>query len=281
MSFYKRAKRAVWRRIDRLLSRPKLNLFKTLYFNFRTMPFRDAVKLPVFFYGRVQFYALDGNVEFDGTPVKRGMVKIGRNVDAFCGAKKCAMILLSGGSRIVFHGPCTLNMDCSIRMVSGGTLLLGAYTFLGKEVKIVCENRIVVGEYTRIAFECQLIDTTFHYMHNQTTQEIKRKDGEIVIGAYNWIGNRTSVMKGVCTPDHTVATSMSLLNKDYTKQYDGKSLMLAGTPAKVIATGVRRVFSHESEARIREFFRSNPDADTMPWEWDQKEEDLSSIRAIF
>jgi acetyltransferase-like isoleucine patch superfamily enzyme len=265
MSFYKRAKRAVWWRIDRLMSRPKLNLFKTLYFNFRTMPFRVAVKLPVFFYGHAKFYVLEGCVEFDGTPIKRGMVKIGRNFDIFCAPRKCTMILLSENSRIVFHGPCVVSTGCGIRVRFGTTLSIGAYVGLMTEVKVLCEKGITIGNCTDVTFECQIVDTDFHYTYSETTQEARRDDGEIVIGAYNWIGNRTSIMKGARTPDYTMVGSMSLLNRDYSQQYDGKPLTLAGMPAKVVATGIRRVFSLDSESRIREFFRLNSNVNTMSW----------------
>ena len=54
------------------LNQPKLSLWRTVYFNFRTMPFSMAIKLPVFIYGKVRLWGLNGEVSFENTFIKRG-----------------------------------------------------------------------------------------------------------------------------------------------------------------------------------------------------------------
>lgn len=41
-------------RIEGVFSLPRFRIFKTLYVNFRSLPFRQAVKLPIYVYGRVR-----------------------------------------------------------------------------------------------------------------------------------------------------------------------------------------------------------------------------------
>ena len=64
------------------LNYSKLNLVKTIIFNFCTLPFKTAIKLPVFLYGNVRFYSLKGKIEFDNCNIQRGMIKMGMNYGA-------------------------------------------------------------------------------------------------------------------------------------------------------------------------------------------------------
>ena len=54
----------------------KLNIIKTFYFNFKMLPFRQAIKLPFFLYGKICFWQLSGCVELP-EKVSVGMIKIG------------------------------------------------------------------------------------------------------------------------------------------------------------------------------------------------------------
>lgn len=56
--------------LEARLNQPWLSIWRTLYFNFRTMPFKVAIKLPVFIYGRVRFFMLNGSVIFEKTKIK-------------------------------------------------------------------------------------------------------------------------------------------------------------------------------------------------------------------
>jgi len=54
MNFLKR----ILASLEARLNQPRLSLWRTIYFNFRTMPFCIAVKLPVFIYGRIHLFIL-------------------------------------------------------------------------------------------------------------------------------------------------------------------------------------------------------------------------------
>lgn len=43
----------------------------------------QAIELPIFIYGRIRMFGLNGKVLFENTQLKRGMVKIGINGDSF------------------------------------------------------------------------------------------------------------------------------------------------------------------------------------------------------
>jgi hypothetical protein len=73
----------IFGKLEFIVNSRHVNWLTTLYFNFRTMPFSVACKLPVYIYGwNTKIVSLSGTVSFDCTP-KRGMVKIGRHRDYY------------------------------------------------------------------------------------------------------------------------------------------------------------------------------------------------------
>ena len=69
--------------LESRLSQPRLSLWRTVYINLRTLPFRTAIKLPIFIYGKVRLFMLNGQIILATENIKRGMIKIGRNADSF------------------------------------------------------------------------------------------------------------------------------------------------------------------------------------------------------
>ena len=51
------------------------NWWAILYFNFKMLPFRQAVKFPFDFYGAIRFQSLRGKVELNGQ-VRRGQFQL-------------------------------------------------------------------------------------------------------------------------------------------------------------------------------------------------------------
>lgn len=84
------------------------------------------------------------------------------------------------------------------------------------------------------------------------------KKGSIEIGDFNWIGNRTTITKGTKTKEGTIVCANSTLNKDFTKLEENHQ-MLGGIPAKLITSGLKRIFSTKIDKQIEQYFSSNKD----------------------
>ncbi len=252
---------------------PKLNILKTVYFNFRTMPFSEAIKFPVYIYGGVKLYNLSGSIEFKDTPIKKGLIKFGKNNGAESAAAGGA-ITLGKGSKIIFEGPCFFGKGFIIHLSSDTVLQMGKEVRIGMNIKIICQKGLSIGDYTRMANDVQFMDNNGHYVLNLETKKVYRNKEAISIGRCNWIANRVSVAKGTRTPDWTIAASNSILNKDYTG--GEQNIMIAGVPAKVIAQNVQRIFSLKTEAEINRYFDDNPDSDVFEWD-EQRENVLSDL----
>lgn len=262
------------------ISQPRLRIIKSIYLNFKLLPLKQAIKLPILIYGPVKFYWLKGKIIINSNDVFRGMIKLGRNNEFFNGIDKSSFILIDKGAELIFNGPCSISNNYKIRIAQNAKIEFGAYTFFGSSIKFICTKYIKIGKYTRCAFESQFIDSNFHFVYNEVKQCVTKRDGKICIGDYNWIGNRTTITKDTKTKDRTIVCAGSLLNKDYTK-YEEEKQMLGGQPAKLIASGLRRIFSTETENSIIEYFDKNKNARTYDLRINEFEENLNDIENWF
>ncbi|MDE6859054.1 MAG: hypothetical protein K2J65_01420 [Duncaniella sp.] len=237
----------------RLLT-PKINLWKTIYLNFKTQKFSDAIKFPILVYGKLTISCLTGKISLLG-PITCGRFKIGYNSDKFSAQKGGALLNLTG--EIISHGYFSCSIDCLIEV--SGILELETCSFFGNMSKIRCHEYIYFGKGSRIVSECQAFDTNFHYMRNIYTGEVHKRTGKIIVGDYCWIGNRSSLMKGTILPNYSIVASNSLCNKNYTVDSPEYPL-IGGVPAKIIGKGgYVRIFDIIDEANISKYFSENPD----------------------
>lgn len=244
--------------LESRLSQPRLSLWRTVYINLRTLPFRTAIKLPIFIYGKVRLFMLNGQIILATEDIKRGMIKIGRNTDSFSLFDHSGFISLgSKNSRIIFDGPASISLNSKIR-VPAGTLHFGEYVYIGASNRIICNGEYIkIGRYTRIAFESTIMNSGFHHVYNENKQNIVKTTRPITIGEFCWIGNRSSITAGAKLKDYSIVCSNSLINKDFSYT-DGENQMLGGAPAKLIGMGFHRVFSPILEEKIERWFKEHP-----------------------
>lgn len=235
-----------WDKINMLRRFLRTNWIKTIIFNFSMLPFRQALRIPIVLTRYTYIYSLSGKIIIDEPKVKFGMIRLG-----YCGEDTLAananktLLKIDGEWRM--KGNLHLGIAVVIRVEKNAKLVTGTNVRISNMTKIICYDYINIGNNCRIAWESQLIDTNFHYMRNVETGEISELVRPVIIGNNCWIGNRTSIMKGTEIPDYTIVASGSLLNKKY--DIPTKSL-LAGSPAKLIKTGIYRCLDDE-EKRIR------------------------------
>lgn len=225
----------------------RCNFIKTVAFNFRMMPLKEALRLPVFFYGKVDLRSLKGKVKINHT-IYPGMIKIGiktKYVDTQVSNSRWTV-----NGLIVFNGPLEMARGSYVLVAEGAVLNLGTNrSFYGSNLKIFCFNRITIGDCVRITWECQIYDTSFHYLELvEKNNEVRPLQGEVFIGDRVWIGNRTTISKGAYIPSDTIVASNSLVNKSFSmiEPYG----FLAGCPAVLKGTGIKRVFDRKYEAEL-------------------------------
>lgn len=224
----------------------------TLYFNFRLFPISQALRLPVYVYGKAKFLSLHGQCRIEGKVVS-GMIRINNSSLAPGNSSIPAEFVIDGS--IVFNGCGRIAPGCKFMVFKSGFLKVGDEFKFQENCNIAVFGDVKIGNFVRITHECQLMDSSFHYMVHLESQRVNKLFKPIVIGNYNWIGNRTTIMGGTMTNDFTIVTSNSLLNKDYSLLPSDS--IIGGVPAKFINSGFRRIENEDLDKHLNEFFMKN------------------------
>lgn len=241
----------MWNTINKIRRLFRVSFWRTLFFNFYMLPLKQALKLPIILTRNVRFYNLSGKIVFSGN-VKTGMVRFGFFGEDNMYWNSAKTLLQIEGKLMLAHNIHFAN-GLIIRVEKNASLRIDENVRISNQVKIICYNDITIKKNNRIAWECQMMDTTFHFIRNRETKEYNEIHGTIVIGENNWIGNRCTIMKGAVLPNHCIVTSGSLINKDFSEH---EYSVFAGTPAKLIKQGVYRVLDEE-ERLIKEDIKKN------------------------
>lgn len=218
---------------------------KTIWINFKLLPFRQAIFLPITIYSKTIFRNLSGKIIIDTEHIIHNMIKLG--ADWWYPATARPLVMWSIYGTLIFKGPISFPQGTYIHVAKKGTLQFGTNgTFIGTNTKIMCFDRIVIGDNTEITWDCQLYDTSFHYVEIDDTSS--KLTSPIVIGNNVWIGNNTTITKGVTIPDWSIVTNHSLVNKDLS--IHGEHCMFAGCPAMLKKNNISRVFGKEKEKEL-------------------------------
>ena len=219
----------------------RCNVLKTIYINFKKLPLKIALHLPIWVYGKTQFRSLTGKIEISGK-IRSGMIKIGRNDIYVTTSIPRTILTLDGVIRV--HDYFTFTNGGYLLVSHNGVLDIGN-GFIGSNYKIMCFNRIKIGDNSRLTWNLQIYDTSFHYVEQQDSTH--PLTSPIFIGNNVWIGNNSTISKGAKIPDKSIVTSHSLVNKDFTNT-GLNGIMLAGVPATIKKQDCYRVFDEKLEA---------------------------------
>ena len=220
------------------------NWFAIFYFNFKMLPFYQAIKLPFDFNGSIRFGDLSGKVILTSATIGRAMVRVGGGDSDFLG-KAETVVKISGTFEV--GNKVSLGAGSSLYIREGAIVKMSDDIIIGARTRIYCVDRIDIGNETRFSWECQVFDTNFHYTEDISSHTLSVLHSPITIGAHSWIGNRVSIMKGTVLPDYSIIASNSMANKDYSA--NGSYCLYGGSPVKIIKQGVRRIFQKEIKER--------------------------------
>lgn len=234
----------------------RLNWFATLYVNFRLLPISQAIKLPIFCYGRFKYHCLSGRFLIDG-PVHNGMIQLGyRWIDLFPVSYLPTQLCIRGS--VKFHGHAILSGGVALFAQSKESVItLGKDITLGGGTLIKSMNSITISQKTRITGGCTVMDSNMHFVKNISTGKIAQKTGSIFIGNNCWINYSSVITKGAYIPSYSIVARNSFVGKNL--KDEGENLFIAGMPAKVINHDVQRIFDYDREAELSDFFIKNPD----------------------
>lgn len=237
--------------MNRLAKKIKSNFWvikylpQTLYFNFHYLPFKKAIHLPIFLY-KPKFVTLKGSINIDSENIHIGMIKLGiNNVSIYPNNG----IVLEIDGIVNFKGTCNIgnNSALSVKSKTSG-ITIGNNFNATTSLKVVCYNKITIGEDVLIGWNCIICDTDFHSiinLNNNTETNLPHSLSwemgyisqlePIVIGNHVWIAHNCSIHKGSIIPSNIVVAAKSLVNK---KLDVPPFSMVAGCPSKLKRTNI-------------------------------------------
>lgn len=262
--------RKVFHRLNKLYARhieslPYRNWFNpliTLYINIRCFPLRQSIKMPVFVYGWPKLFSLVGSMECVDECYP-GMIELNRTIDGMPNHPGPSTAIYLFG-KIIFHGRCFIHTFNKINVAENAVLDLGKESKISCGVNVTAHKKVKIGNFTRIAHRCQVMDSNYHSIADFKHGRVNKKYKPIEIGDNCWICNSSTISGGVTIPNKTIVASNSLVSKNMIDIPEES--IIGGQPAKLISTGYRRIESKMFEREIMKWFREHPEADNYPLE---------------
>ncbi|MBR5481871.1 MAG: acyltransferase [Bacteroidaceae bacterium] len=240
--------------LERLFSCNWFNPFATIWLNLRSFPLSQAICFPIWCYGRPKFYGLSGHMIIEGK-IASGMIRFNQT-KYMAPSNMDAQTELFNYGKIIFRGPGIIGTGNKIVVFRSGTLDIGANFKITDMCNVGCFQQIIIGEQTRITHRCQVLESNYHFVANFAKGIVPKHSRPISLGKGCWICNSSTIMGGTKLPDFTLVASNSLLNKNYSEIPE--SSLIGGIPARLIATGFRKIENGMIETEIAQFYKMNP-----------------------
>ena len=211
----------------------------SVYFNFRYLPFKQAIKLPILVY-KPHFLRLGGSVEIRSENVYFGMINMGFFSNSIF---PNSGITIKNDGMIIFKGRCLIGNDSHITCGRKGEIVFGDNFAGGVGMKMVSQCGISFGKRVRIGWGNIIIDTNFHPLYDLNNNKFKKAYGKIHIGDNNWLATQCMTMPGVTTPDYCIFGARTIITKG--GKYESYCVH-GGSPVKVLSRNVMRIIGQDS-----------------------------------
>ncbi len=186
-------------------------LFRSFYFCLQYFPFHIAIRIPVLISSNVRLLKTKGTLELQVKDIEFGIVRIGfGHVGIF--DSKISKSIWEVSGKIIFKGHTNIGHGSKICVGTNGVLSIGKNFCITAESSIICFNSITIGDDCLFSWDVLILDTDFHKI--KKGNEHINKEKPIKIGDHNWVGCRTTILKGAEAGSNCVIGSQSLLNKN-------------------------------------------------------------------
>lgn len=220
------------------------SLPKIIYFNFHYLPFKQAIRLPIWIH-KADLVKMKGRVVIDAETIKPGMICMGY--------RECSIYPNKGvmwenhGGTVIFHGACKIGNDTYMSFGPRTTVEFGHDFRNSATMRLVSYEGITFGEKVSIGWDTLIMDTNIHLVYDRKKKKYKNACGKISIGARNWFGTGCRIMHSVTTPEGCIFGMNTIVTRDC--EMKAYSLM-GGSPVRILTEDVERDFDIDVEEYI-------------------------------
>lgn len=209
------------------------SIIPTIYFNFHYLPFKQAIKLPIFLY-KPHLKLMKGTITILGGGVKTGMIEFGKNQVALY--PNSGFIYSNNGGDLIFHGCCSIGNNSALAIGKNGHVEFGKNFKASTTFKLASQYHIIFKDDVLFGWDCLVMDSDFHKL-TKLSGGYSKGYGAILVGSNTWFGNGTLVLKNSVIPDFCVIGAKSIVSgKLEVPSYS----LVSGNPLKLIKQGVWR-----------------------------------------
>ena len=198
---------------------------KSIYVNFRLLPFFQAIYLPIIVSRKTKLISLSGKVVLG--IVKPGIIRIGFGGSDNMIDYRYSRTLLKIRGTLKFKGKAKIGMGS--RVLVDGILDIGHNFNATGDTLISCSKNIKIGSNTILSFETIIMDSDQHEIYNTNGKCINNND-KIIVGNNVWIGARSFILKNSIIEDGCIIGA----NTTLTKSFKIQNCIIAGNPPKVL-----------------------------------------------
>ena len=218
-------------KIHTIISGIKKISLKTLYINFKYLPLKQAILLPIWISHKCYLLKVSGKIDIGGK-ITTGMIQIGYGEVGIFDRKRSRSVFELEG-KIIFKGRAFIGQGCKLSITNKGILELGHNFVITAETAIVCHKGINIGNDCLISWDVLIMDTDIHKIMNNDNIVINPPK-QIKIGDRVWIGCRSIVLKGVEISSGTIIAANSTITKSQTTS----NTLVGGNPTQILRTDV-------------------------------------------
>lgn len=132
---------------------------------------------------------------------------------------------------LVINGPVSINKGCKILILPNAKLEIGEYSSVGENSRIVCCEKITIGNGCRISWNVNLIDSDVHHIISCKYTPPNTK--EIILKNDVWIGFNSIILKGATIGKSSIVGAGSVVTKSIPP-----NCLSAGNPNKIIKENI-------------------------------------------
>ena len=207
-----------------------VGILKTLWFNFRYLPLKQAYKLPFILSSNSRIISCRRGFCYFMGGVKMGVVTIGFNRDN--NNSLPSSIRFDGTVIIRGAGIHAFGAGCMVSVERNAVLDIGDNFGCTGDTRISIKKSLIIGNNNLWSYGCAIMDNDGHRIFNENNQIINQPQG-IVFGDKVWMGCNCLILKNVSIPSTTIIAAGSKITK---KLHGNNSIFISG--GEIVKSGI-------------------------------------------
>lgn len=207
-----------------------LDFLYSLYFNFRYLNLRQAIKMPIRITTNLQIEKLKrGQIIVKNNNYRSVSIGLGKSpgIQSF----KSSIYVETGGS-IIFLGTATISQGSVLRCDKNATIEIGDSFYCNCNCYLRSTTQIVFGKDCSLGWKVTLNTSDGHEVwYNGDRIE---NESPIIIGDNVWLTPECSILKKTVIANCCIVTQKSVVNKKFLEEH----CLIGGIPAKIIKKNV-------------------------------------------